>query len=63
MDSDTKNFLSNYAERYNFSPRALSSVLKVSRTIADIEGRKNIILEDVKEAAQFRNGLKDFINI
>lgn len=63
MDSDTKNFLSNYTERYSFSPRALSSVLKVSRTIADMEGRKNIILEDVKEAAGFRNGLKDFINI
>lgn len=40
--------------RYGFSPRAVSSVLKVSRTIADLEGTENIQPEHVKEAVEFR---------
>lgn len=40
--------------RYGFSPRAVASCLKVSRTIADIAGREAILPEDVSEAVNFR---------
>jgi len=36
------------------SNRALQGVLKVARTIADLEGRSNIESEDVEEALRFR---------
>lgn len=54
IDSDTKNVLDNAIERYGFSPRAISSCLKVSRTIADLQGEEKIAPEHMTEAINFR---------
>jgi len=54
LDKEGKQILENATMRYGFSPRAISSCLKVSRTIADINGNTNIQSEDIKEATEFR---------
>lgn len=62
LDKNAENFLTKNVEKFNFSPRGISSVLRVSRTIADMEGRENIIEEDIIEACSFRKGLDKFID-
>lgn len=54
MDSEVKKILDNAVLRYGFSPRAVSNCIKVARTIADIEGNKNITKENITEAIDFR---------
>ena len=46
--------LENAVNRYGFSPRAISSCLKVARTIADINNEENIKPEHIREAVEFR---------
>ena len=41
--------------RLNLSARAYHRVLKVARTIADLEGSPDICTEHVSEAVQYRN--------
>lgn len=54
LGEEQSNILEKAVERYGFSPRAVSSVLKVSRTFADIDGAERIRSEDVKSAIEFR---------
>lgn len=54
LDSQVKDFLDKAAARYEFSPRAVSACLKLSRTIADLGGRKAIALSDMEEAVVLR---------
>ena len=41
-------------ERFGFSARTFERILKLARTIADLEGKKNIEEEDVLEAMHYR---------
>lgn len=54
IDAETSKVLDFAVEKYGFSPRAISSILKVSRTIADIEGCEKIQKEHLQEAVEFR---------
>jgi magnesium chelatase family protein len=49
----TENLQTAIAHR-GLSNRALQGVLKVARTIADLEGRSDICADDVSEALSFR---------
>ena len=54
LDAESRKVLDNATLRYGFSPRAISSCLKVSRTIADIAGVKDINKEHMEEAIELR---------
>lgn len=54
LDLESKNILDAALERYGFSSRAVSSILKVARTIADMENSQKIKELHLREAIEFR---------
>lgn len=54
IDSCTKKVLDDAINRYGFSPRAISSCLKVARTVADIDGEETILPVHMSEAVELR---------
>jgi len=54
LEPGVESFLEASAKRLSLSARALHKVLKVARTIADLEGRERIAKEHVLEALQYR---------
>ncbi|AAM24677.1 MAG: putative ATPase with chaperone activity [Caldanaerobacter subterraneus] len=54
LDTRTKKFLEEAFDKLSLSARGYNKVLKVARTIADLEGEENIKLEHVAEALQYR---------
>lgn len=62
IDKETDDMLRNYFEKLNLSARAYSRVLKVSRTIADLDGSENILKSHVSEAIQYRSLDRKYFN-
>ncbi len=55
LDEESSQILSQSFERLNLSARAYSKILKVARTIADLDGVKNIEKIHLIEAIQYRS--------
>jgi magnesium chelatase family protein len=55
ISSDAERLLETAIDKLGFSTRAYERILKISRTIADLEGRENIETKDVAEAIQYRH--------
>jgi magnesium chelatase family protein len=60
IDPASKALLENVITRLGLSARAYDRILKVSRTIADLEGREKIEAGDVSEAIQYRSLDRNF---
>jgi len=55
VDDDSRRLLELAVERLGFSARAFSRILKLARTIADLENEPRILSRHVAEAIQYRN--------
>jgi magnesium chelatase family protein len=55
LDSDSNELLEKAMDRFGLSARAHSRVLKIARTIADLEAVQDIRASDIAEAIQYRS--------
>ncbi len=54
LSTEARQTLNMAAERLNFSPRVYHRMLKVARTIADLESSKEITRDHILEAVEYR---------
>lgn len=54
IDSDGERILQRAIDSFGFSARAYHRILKVARTIADLEGETSIQARHLSEAVQYR---------
>jgi magnesium chelatase family protein len=55
IDADSQRLMEAAMNRLGLSARAYNRILKVSRTIADIEGSEKMSTEHISEAIQYRS--------
>lgn len=63
IDEESKTLLARAENRYGLSPRSITSVLKTSRTIADMEGCDSIQRAHIEEAIRFRRAFTNFMDM
>jgi magnesium chelatase family protein len=56
METDVKPFLAETVRRLRLSGRGFSRILRVSRTIADLDGAERIAVHHVAESLSYREG-------
>jgi len=55
LSQNASDLLKKAMDELNFSARAYDKILKVSRTIADLDNERTILPEHIAEAIQYRN--------
>jgi len=54
LNSEVQNILNKAVQNYNLSHRGINKIIKVARTIADIEDKKDIDIDSILEALSYR---------
>ena len=54
LDGESESLLRSALVEYGLSARAYGRILKVARTIADLDGARDIAMEHLLEAVQYR---------
>ncbi|WP_153397068.1 YifB family Mg chelatase-like AAA ATPase [Chryseobacterium vaccae] len=62
LDDTSLTLIKLAMEKLNLSARAYDRILKVARTIADLEGERNILSGHISEAIQYRSLDREFWN-
>jgi len=55
LDADGEKLIESAYDKYNLSARGYNRILKVARTIADLDGSENILVGHVAEAIAYRS--------
>ncbi len=55
LDEESSELIKNAMERLGLSARAYDRILKVSRTIADLDGKENVEADHLSEAIHYRS--------
>lgn len=55
LDDESKKLIENAFEKFHISARGYNRILKVARTIADLDGKPDIEFEHIAEALAYRN--------
>jgi magnesium chelatase family protein len=55
LDEASQTLLKNAMEKFGLSARAYDRILKVGRTIADLDGEKDLKASYIAESIQYRN--------
>lgn len=55
IDAEGEQMLKNAMERMDLSARAYDRIMKVARTVADLEGCENVLASHLAEAIQYRS--------
>ena len=55
LDRKSEELLQDAFKKFKLSVRAYEKILKVARTIADLDGKENIEIKHVAEAIQYRS--------
>lgn len=55
LDRQSKEFLSQAAQRFTLSPRVIHRMIKLARTIGDMSGKEHIWVPELAEAMQYRS--------
>lgn len=55
IDEASSNILETAIDKLGLSARAFNRILKIARTIADLEGKEEILSQHIAEAIQYRN--------
>ena len=63
LDDEARDLMRDAFERLGMSARGHDRVLRVARTIADLEGKQNIDSLDIAEAIQLRTLYKKYVKI
>ena len=57
LEEDSAGLLKNAVTKFNLSARAYDRLLKLARTIADLDLSENIQVQHIAQAIQYRSSL------
>jgi magnesium chelatase family protein len=55
LDEESNELIKNAMDRLGLSARAYDRILKVARTIADLENEQNVLPDHLSEAIHYRS--------